>query len=147
MARRSKRQQEIVATMIDDALTSAKQYEADCEEFAESQKLKNMADVIADLGAWLEERDGDRLEACGISMDGSANGQLLFRMEGKARPFVVRRRADISVPTDCSFVAGGRIVHLNRDLPVLDIEVYELVLERIFNWAGLGTSRPGRRYN
>ena len=80
-------------------------------------------------------------------MDGFTNGQLLFRMAGKARPFVVRLRTDKSVTAHNSFVAGGRIVHLNPDLPVLDIEVYELVLERIFRWAGLGAAKPGRGYN
>lgn len=141
MTERTKRQVEIVETMIADALVSAREFERECEAFAESQKIDEMADVIDELSEWIEERDADRLEEFGISMEEGANGHLLFRVDEKEEPFVVRPRADMTI------AAGSKIVHLDPDLPILEEDIYAEVLERIFVWAGASDARPFRRFD
>lgn len=140
MTERSKRQVEIVNAMIEDALISAAEFERDCEAFAESQKADEMADVIDELSEWIEERDADRLEEFGISMEEDAEGRLLFRADGRDEPFVVRPRADLTI------AAGAKIVPLNPDLPILEEDVYAEVLERIFVWAGVSETKPPKRF-
>lgn len=141
MTERSKRQLEIVALMIEDALTSARNFERDVNVFAETRRTEEMVNVIQELSDWIEERDSDRLEDVGVTMEDGVDGRLLFKMAGKARPFVVRPRADMSI------AAGGRIVHLNPDLPILDEDVYAEVLDRIFVWAESGKAERRRRFN
>ena len=139
MADRSKRQNEIVAEMMQQAIASAREFERDCEAFAERQKIDEMVDVIEEFAEWVEERDADRLEELGISMEEAVDGRLLFRVEELDEPFVVRPRADMTI------AAGGKIIHLNPDLPILEDDVYAEVLERIISWAadpGSKTQRP-----
>jgi hypothetical protein len=140
MTERSTRQTAIVEAMMEDALISAHEFERACEAFAESQKADEMADVIGELSEWLEERDADRLEELGISMEEDAKGQLVFRVEGRDEPFVVRPRADLTI------AAGGKIVHLNPELPILEDDIYLEVLERILIWAGALETKPRKRF-
>lgn len=136
MAERSKRQIEIVQGMIEDALVSAREFERACEAFAESQKVDEMADVIDELNQWIEERDADRLEDLGILMEDGEQGELMFRIAERDEPFVVRVRDDMAI------VVGGKILQLNPDLPILDDDIYEEVLERLFVWAGASQPKP-----
>lgn len=129
MTKRTKRQVEIVETMMADALASAREFERDCEAFAERQKTDEMIDVIEEFAEWLEERDADRLKDLGVTMDEGADGRLLFRVDGRDEPFVVRPRDDLTIS------AGGKIVHLNPDLPILEDDVYAEVLGRLLMWA------------
>ena len=140
MTERSKRQVEIVNAMIEDALISAHEFERDCEAFAESQKIDEMADVIEELSEWIEERDADRLEELGISMEEDAKGRLLFRVDEREEPFVVRPRSDMTI------AAGPKILPINPDLPVLEEDIYAEVLERILVWAGVPESRHRKRF-
>lgn len=135
MMERSKRQTETVQKMIVDALVSAKEFERDCEAFVESQKIDDMAEVIDELSEWIEERDADRLEAFGISMEDDAKGQLLFRIDALDEPFVVRPRADMTI------AVGPKILAIDPECPVLEEELYAEVLERIFIWAGVSENR------
>jgi len=141
MTKRSKEQIAIVNAMIEGALISAREFERDCEAFAESELIDEAAEVIDELSEWIEERDADRLEEFGISMEDDALGQLLFRIDGREEPFVVRPRTDLTI------AAGGRIVQLNPDLPILEEDIYAEVLERIFIWAGVSETRPRKRFN
>lgn len=140
MTEHSKRQVEIVSAMIEDALISANEFERDCEAFAESQKIDEMADVIEELSEWIEERDADRLEELGISMEEDAKGRLLFRVDQREEPFVVRPRSDMTI------AAGAKILPINPELPVLEEDIYAEVLERILIWAGASQSRPRKRF-
>ena len=140
MTERSKRQIDIVNTMMEDALISAQEFERECEEFAEIQKIDEMADVIDELSQWIEERDADRLEEFGISMEEDVDGRLLFRIDERKEPFVVRPRADMTI------AAGSKILHLNPDLPILEEDVYAEVLERLFIWAGVSEVKPRKRF-
>ena len=130
MVERSKRQIEIVEALLESALISAREVEREFEAFAEAQQSDDMADVIDELHEWIEARDADRLEELGIAMEEDARGYLLFRLNGREEPFVVRPRADMTI------AAGGKIVELNPELPILEEDVYAEVLERIFVWAG-----------
>ena len=141
MTKRSRRQIEIVNGMIEDALISARDFERACEAFADGDMIDEVADVIEELSEWIEERDADRLEEFGIFMEEDAIGQLVFRKAGQEEPFVVRPRADLTI------AAGGRIVQLNPDLPILEEDIYAEVVERLFIWAGVSETRPGKRFN
>lgn len=140
MAERSERQIEIVNTMMENALVSAQEFERECEAFAESQKIDEMADVIDELSEWIEERDADTLETFGIAMEDDLDGRLLFRLVDRDEPFVVRPREDMTI------AAGSNVLHLNPDLPILDEDVYAQVMERLFVWAGVSEVRPRRRF-
>jgi hypothetical protein len=140
MTERSERQTAIVEAMMEDALISAGEFERACEAFAESQQVDEMADVINELSEWLEERDADLLEELGIFMEEDAQGQLVFSAVGRDEPFIVRPRADMTI------AAGGKIVHLNPELPILENDIYLEVLERILIWAGAMESKPRKRF-
>lgn len=140
MAERSKRQIEIVEAMIEDALISAAEFERECEAFAESQKIHEMADVVEELGEWIEERDADRLEKLGVTMEEDGDGRLVFHARGESEPFVVRPRADMTI------AAGGVIVHLNPHLPILEEDVYGEVLDRLLIWAGASGASSRKRF-
>lgn len=115
--------------MMADALASAREFERDCEAFAERQKIGEMIDVIEEFAEWLEERDADLLRDLGVAMEEGVDGRLLFRVDGRDEPFVVRPRHDMTIS------AGGKIVHLNPDLPILEDDVYTEVLARLLVWA------------
>jgi len=140
MMERSETQKAIVEGMIEDALVSAREFERACEAFAESQHIDEMADVINELSEWFEERDADRFEELGIVMGEDAKGHLVFRVDGRDDPFVVRPRADMSI------AAGDKIVQLNPELPVLEDDIYLEVLERIMIWAGALETKPRKRF-
>ncbi len=135
MTERSKRQIEIVEKMIVDAFVSAGEFERDRKRFAESRKIDDMAEIIDELSEWIEERDADRLESFGISMEEGLGGQLLFRIDALDEPFIVRPRADMTI------AAGRKILAVDPECPVLEEEVYAEVLERIFIWAGVSENR------
>lgn len=138
MTERSKRQIEIVNTMIEDALISAHEFERECNTFADRHNINEMTEVIEELSEWIEERDADRLEDLGISMEEDARGRLLFRMDQLDEPFVVRPRSDMTI------AAGTKILPINPELPVLEESIYAEVLERILVWAGAAES-PTRK--
>jgi hypothetical protein len=140
MAERTKRQNEIVDKMIADALVTAAEFERECAALSERQTIDEMADVVGELSQWIEERDAGKLERFSISMERGANGHLLFRLIGKRDPFIVRPRAEMTIS------AGGEIVQLNPDLPILDEEVYAEVLERIFIWAGVSGAGMRKKF-
>jgi len=140
MVERTKRQIEIVEALMEGALISAREFELDRETFAERQKTDEMADVIEEFAEWLEERDSDRLEALGVSMEQGIDGRLLFRVPDGDEPFVVRPRADQTI------AAGNKIIQLNPDLPILEDEVYAEMLGRILTWATGSASRSQRRF-
>ena len=139
MTDRSKRQIEIVDNMIVDALVSAREFERDCDAFVANQKVDNttgdLAELIDELSEWIEERDADRLETFGITMEEDAKGQLLFRIDALDEPFVVRPRADMTI------AAGREILAIDPECPVLEEELYAEVLARIFVWAGVAEDR------
>ena len=140
MTERTRRQVEIVDAMIEDALISAHEFERDCEAFAESQKIDEMADIIEELSEWIEERDADRLEELGISMEEPHCHHWRFRVDQREEPFVVRPRSDMTI------AAGAKILAINPELPVLEEDIYAEVLERILIWAGASQSRPRKRF-
>lgn len=139
MTKRSKRQVEIVEAMIEEALIAAGDFERSCRAFEQSQHNDEMTHVIEELSEWIEERDADRLEELGIVMEEDAKGRLLFRVEERDEPFVVRPRADMTI------AAGRKILPINPELPVLDEDTYAEVLERIVIWAGVPAIRPRRQ--
>ncbi len=132
MATRSQRQNAIVQTMIEDALVSANEFERECIAFAERQKMKELGDVIGELGVWLDERESAWLARLGIEMLENEEGELAFGSPRHSRPFRVSTGANDTI------IAGGRLVRLDRDLPVLDEDVYDEVLSRLLDWAATG---------
>lgn len=138
MSERSKRQVEIVDSMIEEALQSARQSESDCVPLAAPEIIDEIPYFVGELRDWLETRDAGLLRALGISMETDGDGQLVFRAAHKARPFMVRPQ------TDRSIVVGGRIIHLDPEAPVLDQEVYDYIVERLLIWAGISETKPGK---
>lgn len=140
MTERTERQIEIVNEMLENALISAREFERECEAFAERQTADEMADVIDELSEWIEERDSHTLEDFGIAMEEDLDGRLLFRLADKDEPFVVRLREDMTI------AAGWEILHLDPDLPILDEDVYAEVMERLLIWAGVSEAKPRKRF-
>lgn len=138
MAQRNERNEAIIRQLEQDANASAQMYEAEVAEFQALYRLERMQDVIDAIAVWLED-EGDiiRLAELGVVVEGDA-GQPLEFVHG-SRTLTIRARDDMSI------VVGGKIMHPNRDCPVLDQPFYDEVMERIFDWAH-GRGEGPKRY-
>jgi hypothetical protein len=140
MAERTKRQNEIVEKMIEDALVSANEFERECEVFAAREKIDEVADVMGELGDWLSERDAVRLSCFGVQMEVGVNGHLSFRMNEKEGCFSVRPGPGLAI------TAGDKQMLLDPDLPMLDDGIYDEVLRLICDWAGVTEAGQRKRF-
>ncbi len=139
MPQRSARNEAIIRQLELEANASAELYEAEVEEFQALYRLERMQDVVDDIGDWLEdEGDLDRLNLLGVSVDADAGAPLRFR-QGQ-RLFTIRARDDMSIAVD------GKIMHPNRECPVLDQALYDEVIARLFDWAHKRQGDGPRRY-
>ncbi|MEQ8825904.1 MAG: hypothetical protein RIC14_16180 [Filomicrobium sp.] len=139
MVQRSERNNAIIRQLEIDANASARVYETEVQEFQALYRLERMQDVVEAIGDWLEdEGDLDRLDVLGVLVDGESGKPLKF-VQGR-RTFTIRARDDMSV------VVGGKIMHPNRECPVLDQRFYDEVMSQVFEWAQGEVTRGPKRY-
>jgi len=129
---------DIIKALERDANIAARAHAEACAAFMRAERLADMESVIDDIDAWLDER-GDAL---GLARHGvsriSDDGRIAFSAGG--RSMMIRPRDDMSIVVD------GRIMHPNRDCPVLDEPFYAAVVERIEAWAFGENDVPRRAF-
>jgi len=127
LADRNMSRQKIILRLEREANAYARRYEDERAAFGRRQRIEDMENVIEDILEWMDERgDLDRLKAAGVEIDDEEEGRFALSLNGRIT--TVRPREDLSLAVD------GRIVHPNRDCPVLDEALYQDVITRLDDW-------------
>lgn len=96
-------------------------------------RLSRMESLIEDLMERIVESEGHTFEWLGITMFAGDGGFDLCQGE---------RRLEVRAGNELSIVVDNLVMEPNPELPILDNEFYDAIMERILDWA---RSRPSER--
>ncbi len=138
MTERYERNAAIIRQLELQANAAAVQYAEEVAEYQRLYRLERMQDVVFDIADWIEEV-GDEVRLAELGVDVIEDDGIVKLKQG-ARSFELRARDDMTI------VVGGKIMHPNNELPVLDPPFYAEVMNRVFAWARQDSETKPRRY-